>query len=110
MENKGEYIRKFITVLGFLPKENTSGVFQKKYPKADNYAIEIDLEKEIINFGNKINEDSKTTQNFSQAENWVVLECVDRLLEKRLPARKHNVGKNMENRTRNKRTIRYFSN
>ncbi len=82
MENKGEFIRKFIIVLGFLPKENTLGIFQKKYSKADNYAIEIDLEKEIINFGNKIKGESKTTQNFSQAENWVVLECVDRLLEK----------------------------
>ena len=29
-----------------------------------------------------IGADCKTTQNFSQAENWVVLECVDRLLEK----------------------------
>ena len=74
--------KKLIQTLGFVPKENSSGVFQKKYSKVDGYAIEIDFEKEVINFGNKINDDSKTTQNFSQAENWVVLECVDRLLEK----------------------------
>jgi type I restriction enzyme M protein len=74
--------KKLIQALGFLPKENTSGIFQKKYSKSNNYTIEIDFEKEIINFGNKIKGESKTTQNFSQAENWVVLECVDRLLEK----------------------------
>jgi type I restriction enzyme M protein len=71
--------KKLIQALGFTPKENTSGIFQKKYRK---YAIEIDFEKEYFNFGNKIKAESKTTQNFSQAENWVVLECVDRLLEK----------------------------
>lgn len=74
--------KKLILALGFLPKENTSETFQKKYSKSNNYAIEIDFEKDIINFGNKIKGESKTTQNFSQAENWVVLECVDRLLEK----------------------------
>jgi type I restriction enzyme M protein len=77
MDNK-----KLILSLGFTPKENTVGIFQKIYSNANNYAIEIDFEKEIINFGNKIKGESKTTQNFSQAENWVVLECVNRLLEK----------------------------
>ncbi|MFV0592942.1 MAG: restriction endonuclease subunit S [Draconibacterium sp.] len=74
--------KKLIQVLGFKPKENTSGVFHKIYPTCDNYEIEIDFEKGNFNFGNKIKAESKTTQNFSQAENWVVLECVDRLLEK----------------------------
>ena len=71
--------KNFIQALGFTPKENTSGIFHKKY---NGYAIEIDFENSIFNFGNKIKGESKTTQNFSQAENWVVLECVDRLLEK----------------------------
>ena len=71
--------KKLIKALGFAPKENTSGIFHKKYK---GYAIEIDFEKEAFNFGNKITAESKTTQNFSQAENWVVIECVDRLLEK----------------------------
>lgn len=74
--------KNFIQTLGFTPKENTSGIFQKKYY---GYAIEIDFENSIFNFGNKIKGESKTTQNFSQAENWVVLECVDRLLEKGYP-------------------------
>lgn len=74
--------KNLIQKLGFTPKVNTSGIFQKKYSKSNGYAIEIDFEKEIINFGDKVKGESKTTQNFSQAENWVVLECVDRLLEK----------------------------
>ncbi len=74
--------KKLIQALGFSPKENTSGIFQKKYTGPYDYAIEIDFETQTINFGNKIKGESKTTQNFSQAENWVVLECVDRLLEK----------------------------
>ncbi|MBN1463296.1 MAG: restriction endonuclease subunit S [Paludibacteraceae bacterium] len=71
--------KNLIQVLGFIPKENTADIYIKKY--ADNYAIEIDFKKEIINYGEKITADSKTTQNFTQAENFVVLECVDRLLE-----------------------------
>lgn len=74
--------KKLIQVLGFKPKENTSGIFHKTYSKCNNYEIEIDFENENFNFGDKIKAESKTTQNFSQAENWVVLECVNRLLEK----------------------------
>ncbi|MFH0926397.1 MAG: hypothetical protein V1872_12350 [bacterium] len=72
--------KNFIQTLGFTPKDNTSGVFIKKY--ADGYAIELDFKKNFINYGDKIKAESKTTQNFSQTENWVVLECVNRLLEK----------------------------
>lgn len=72
--------KNFIQKLGFSAKENASGIFIKKY--ADEYAIELDFEKERINYGDKIIAESKSTQNFSQAENWVVLECVNRLLEK----------------------------
>ena len=74
--------KKLIQKLGFSPKENTSGIFQKKYTQFNNYTIEIDFEKEKFLFGDKITSESKTTQNFSQAENWVVVECVNRLLEK----------------------------
>ena len=71
--------KKLIQALGFKPKENTSGIFHKKY---NSYAIEIDFEKKQFDFGSKITAGRETTQNFSQQENWVVLECVDRLLEK----------------------------
>jgi len=72
--------KNLIKQLGFSPKENESGVFCKKYN--NGCIIEIDFENEVINYGKNIKYDNKTTQNFSQAENFVVLECVDRLLEK----------------------------
>ncbi len=70
-----------LNVLGFSPKDGAVEVYQKEY-KQHNYAIEVDFSKEKICYGDLIGADCKTTQNFSQAENWVVLECVDRLLEK----------------------------
>jgi type I restriction enzyme M protein len=71
-----------LKILGFLPKENSSDVFIKKYQNHEDYFIEIDFQDESINYGKKINSGRKTTQNFKDYENWVVLECVDRLLEK----------------------------
>lgn len=70
-------IKKHITALGFVPKNGTNGIYHKIYV---DYAIEIDFEKQSINYGSDIIAESKTTQNFSQPENFVVLECVDRLL------------------------------
>lgn len=74
--------KHLIKALGFSPKENASDVFQKKYADSGNYVIEIDFEKEKFNLGKHIKAESKTTLNFSQSENWVVLECIDRLIEK----------------------------
>ena len=72
-------IKKHITALGFVPKNGTNGIYHKIYV---DYAIEIDFEKQSINYGSDITAESKTTQNFLQPENFVVLECVDRLLTK----------------------------
>ena len=73
--------KAFVSKLGFIPKDNTVGIYEKKYQQ-HNYSIEIDFSKEQVCYGYLIGADCRTTQNFSQAENWVVLECVDRLLEK----------------------------
>lgn len=72
-------VRKHIEALGFVPKDGTKNVYRKLY---GDYPIEIDVEKGSIDYGSKIIAESKTTQNFSQPENFVVLECVDRLLRK----------------------------
>ena len=72
-------IKKHITALGFVPKNGTTGIYHKMYV---DYAIEIDFDKQSINYGSSIIAESKTTQNFSQPENFVVLECVDRILTK----------------------------
>lgn len=73
--------KKLITILGFTPKEHTAGIFTKKYPQHEGYCIDVDFDNQSIDY-NGIASDSKTTQNFSQPENFVVLECVDRLLTK----------------------------
>jgi len=74
--------KNLLIALGFNPKDNAVGIFSKKYQQTDNYCLEVDFEKSQINYGNKIIVENKTTQNFSQPENFVVLECVNRLLEK----------------------------
>lgn len=73
-------VKKHITALGFIPKNGTSGIYHKVYSDHDSYAISIDFDKKHIEYGDKIIAESKTTQNFSQPENFVVLECIDRLL------------------------------
>lgn len=72
---------KLITELGFTPKEHTTGIFTKKYPQFDGYYIDVNFDNQSIDY-NAIVSDSRTTQNFSQPENFVILECVDRLLTK----------------------------
>lgn len=78
MEDKKELVYK----LGFIPLDGTVGVYQKTYEQHSDYCINVDFLNKKFDYGNLIMADCKTTQNFSQAENWVVLECVDRLLEK----------------------------
>ena len=80
--------KNFIQTLGFTPKESTSEIFYKKY---NGYTIEIDIENSTFNFGGKIKfgDSNKTIQNIVKLEDWVVLECVDRLLEKGYPP--HNI-------------------
>ncbi|PPS22541.1 HsdM family class I SAM-dependent methyltransferase [Brachyspira murdochii] len=78
-----EYIKKLLYALGY--KEIHSEIFNKKYK--NNYTISIDFEKEKIfyidnNFDKNIKLGDETTSNFENSENFVVLECVDRLLEK----------------------------
>lgn len=73
-------MKNLVQVIGFQPKENAKDIYIKKFK--DGYILEMDFHKKIINYGDKIICESKTTQNFSQAENFVVLECVNRLLEK----------------------------
>ena len=59
--------KKLIQILGFSPKENTTGIYYKKYPNASDYVLEIDFEREFFHFGDLIKAESKTTQNFAAA-------------------------------------------
>lgn len=77
-------IKSLISHLGFIEQE--SDIFQQNYLKIytnhKNYVIKVNFATEKIDYGNKISVEDETTSNFSQPENFVVLECVNRLLEK----------------------------
>lgn len=73
---------KLIQKLGFIPKDNAVNTYHKIYSNHNNYSLEIDFNNQKINYGDLIISQSRTTTNFAQDENWVVLECVNRLLEK----------------------------
>ncbi|RLJ73427.1 restriction endonuclease subunit S [Pedobacter alluvionis] len=72
--------KDFATILGFTPKEGSLGIFIRKY--SDGTTIEIDFEKNTFHFGGKLKIQGKDVQNITKAEDWVVLECLNRLLEK----------------------------
>lgn len=75
-----------LKALGFTIIDGEDDLWIKKY-KDQDYLIKIKVnrsnpEKSSIDYGSKIKVERKTTSNFSQPENIVVLECVNRLLEK----------------------------
>lgn len=74
-------IRQLLSSLGFKPKNDAVDIYAKTYQRHNGYVIEVDFSRKSINYG-EIAAGCKTTQNFFQEENWVVLECVDRLLTK----------------------------
>lgn len=82
---KSDQLRTLICCLGFSPEESKDDVYCKSYTEHDNYTLRIDLNKQVIEYGSKIRLGDLTTSNFANSENFVVLECVDRLLEKGYP-------------------------
>lgn len=78
-ENK---IKELLNFLNYTPKNDTNNIYIKKYTAHNNYEIQIDFNNKKINYGNEIVIGNATTSNFYKPENFVVLECVDRLLEK----------------------------
>ena len=59
----------------------SDSIFSKHFEQ-HNCDIQVDFSKEIIIYPPEIGTGANTTTNFSQNENFVVLECVCRLLEK----------------------------
>lgn len=77
-------LKEKLLTLGFKPKDGKDCIYIKKYGA---YEISIDYneitpEKSCIDYGKKILCHRLTTCNFSQEESLVVLECIDRLLNK----------------------------
>ena len=78
-ENK---IKELLKAMNYMPKNGVNNVYIKEYPSHDNYSMEVDFNIKKINYGDKIILGNNTTSNFSKPENFVVLECINRLLEK----------------------------
>lgn len=72
-------INNILETLLFQPKNGHVGLHELIINK---YTIIVDIDNEIINYGDKIRTSDKTTSNFHNDENFVVLECVIRLLRK----------------------------
>ena len=69
----------FIESLGFKTYGNSNSTFAKYY--TDGSSIVVDFNNETITYSNNIRMDRHTICNFSKEENFVVLECVNQLLE-----------------------------
>ncbi len=75
-------IKELLKAIGFTLEDGKVNIWKKIYASHSNYKIAVDIENKSINFGKLITIGDKTTSNFKAAENFVVLECVNRLLEK----------------------------
>lgn len=79
-------IKNTLQAMKFAPVEGKSGEWAKTYPSF-NHTIYVTLAKAAadcrINYGTAIKDNAgrSTTQNLSQSESLVVLECIDRLLD-----------------------------
>ncbi|MDT7833281.1 restriction endonuclease subunit S [Flavobacteriaceae bacterium S356] len=82
MKIKKTEIKELIQIIGFKPQDGEKDIYYKNYPKHKDYILKIDFENEKIEYGSKIKLGDLTTSNFEHSENFVVLECVDRVLEK----------------------------
>lgn len=87
-----DVIKRLVTTIGYTPQDGKNGIYYKSYPEHDGYCIFVDLNAQQIIYDSDENPSGiaikvweRTTSNFSQAENFVVLECVDSLLEKGYP-------------------------
>lgn len=83
-----DYVKSLIVELGFTPQDGTSGIFIKRYAN-NEYPIFVDFNEQKIEYAPQSTQSDKhirlgdlTTSNFEKPENFVVLECVDRLLSK----------------------------
>ena len=81
--------KELIFAMGFLPEDGSNDIYYKKYKNHDNYIIRVNFNTEKIEYrSNEVKEEQGikwgdlTTSNFENSENFVVLECINRLLEK----------------------------
>lgn len=70
-----------LIALGFR-EEGSSGVFRRTFGEGFDIALIADFNKQELTYPEKLGCNDRTTCNFAHPENFVVFECVARLLEK----------------------------
>jgi type I restriction enzyme M protein len=78
---KHDYLQQLLHFLGFSPSNGNNSQYSKTYAN-HHYTISVDFEKEKIDYPDPMTLGDRTTSNFEASENFVVLECVNQLLEK----------------------------
>lgn len=97
MKLEDNHIKDLIVFLGFKPQQNNSNIYYKNYPQHNDYVIKINFNTRKIDYDIKIvDAGDLTTCNFEKNENFVVLECFDRLLEKGYPPRNIQLERNWD--------------
>lgn len=82
-----DYIRNLLKVMGFTVSDGRTELWEKKYSQHNDYFIQVNFDSQEIIYETGKKEDcilvpNKTSSNFSHEENFVMLECVNRLLER----------------------------
>lgn len=75
---KKDNIKQLLSLLDYSTKDNN--LYVKSFEDASS--IMVDLKNEAIHYPQEIKVNDKTTSNFEHPENFVVFECVNRLLSK----------------------------
>lgn len=81
-------IRNLLKAMGYKPEDGVSNIFYKRYTQ-HKYVIRVNFNTQKIEYREQgvkpedgIQWGDSTTCNFEKSENFVVLECINRLLEK----------------------------
>lgn len=83
-QRKKDPLTDYSHLLKALKFSGVAGRWQRRfdYPATGEYVITVDTDKRTIEYPKPVVLGDRTTSNFDQPENFVVLECVCRLLSK----------------------------
>lgn len=84
-----ENIKSLLKAMNYLPEDGVNNIYYKKYTQHNDYIIRVNFNTQKIEYRESdikaedgIQWGDLTTSNFENSENFVVLECINRLLEK----------------------------
>ncbi|MCB1769301.1 MAG: hypothetical protein KDJ31_06310 [Candidatus Competibacteraceae bacterium] len=75
-------LSQFLSILGFENAGHSRWIRRFDYPATGEYVITVDTDRKVIDYPRPIILGDRTTSNLDHPENFVVLECVCRLLNK----------------------------